>query len=153
MTRRSIALLTAAFALVAFGSSCFVGAAPTTQPDREVATSQPLKGADFLRFVDNGSAGARSGFLRSFIPKVSSRVIRGTCFLNVDPLARARLTFQNGSLKPGGIGMPAVRPPIFSCVASSTRRTASFMAAATRSSSMSFSSPMSDASMETRRTS
>src|SRR5438552_14725371 len=60
---------------------------------------------------------------------------------------------QKGSLKPGGIGMPAVRPPIFSCVVSSTRRTASFIAAATRSSSMSFSSPISDASIETRRTS
>ena len=48
---------------------------------------------------------------------------------------------QNGSLNPGGIGMPAVRPPIFSWVVASTRRTASFIAAATRSSSMSLSSP------------
>src|SRR6266705_7192979 len=60
---------------------------------------------------------------------------------------------QNGSLKPGGSGRPAVRPAIFSCDAASTLRTASLIAAATRSSSISLSSPSKLGSMLTRFTS
>jgi len=56
MTRR---LLIPALVLLALSAQCFVDAAPTTQPNSDVAMTQPLKGGDFLRFVDNGSAGGR----------------------------------------------------------------------------------------------
>src|SRR5450830_518812 len=59
----------------------------------------------------------------------------------------------NGILNPGGNGIPAVMPDIFSCDVASALRTASLKAAATRSSSMSLSSASSDGSIETRLTS
>src|SRR5690606_2381088 len=58
---------------------------------------------------------------------------------------------QNGSFMPGG--RPAVSLPIFSWVVSSALRTAALKAAATRSSSMSLSSPSRLGSMVTRLTS
>ena len=54
---------------------------------------------------------------------------------------------------PGGSGMPAVSLPIFSVLTASARRTASFMAAATKSSSMSLSSASRLGSITTRFTS
>src|SRR5450432_544682 len=54
---------------------------------------------------------------------------------------------------PGGNGMPAVSLPIFSWLTSSARRTPSLKAAATRSSSMSLSSPSRLGSMAMRLTS
>src|SRR6202008_3812434 len=67
--------------------------------------------------------------------------------------AGGRLALQNGSLNPGGRPRPAVIPPIFSLIVLSTRLAASLNAAATRSSSISRSSPTSDGSIETRFTS
>src|SRR6185295_2415769 len=60
---------------------------------------------------------------------------------------------QNGSLKPGGRPSPAVIPLIFSWIVLSTRCAASLNAAATRSSSISRSSPTRLGSMVTRLTS
>src|SRR6267143_955334 len=60
---------------------------------------------------------------------------------------------QNGSFIPGGRPRPPVRADIFSWTAASTLRTASLIAAATRSSSMSLSSASKDESMWTRLTS
>src|SRR5690606_29808541 len=59
---------------------------------------------------------------------------------------------QNGSLKPGGSGMPAVRPPSISFCFASTLRTASLTAAASRSSRISTSSLSRLGSMLTLRT-
>src|SRR5438105_5918861 len=63
------------------------------------------------------------------------------------------LVLQKGSLKPGGSPRPAVMPLIFSAMVDSTLRAASLKAAATRSSSISRSSPTSEGSMLTRFTS
>src|SRR5258706_10039720 len=60
---------------------------------------------------------------------------------------------QNGSFIPGGTPRPPVSADIFSWTAASTLRTASLIAAATRSSSMSLSSASKDESMWTRLTS
>src|SRR5467141_3045332 len=60
---------------------------------------------------------------------------------------------QNGSFIPGGRPRPPVKADIFSWTAASTLRTASLIAAATRSSSMSLSSASRDESMWTRLTS
>src|SRR6267142_1424140 len=60
---------------------------------------------------------------------------------------------QNGSFIPGGRPRPPVSADIFSWTAASTLRTASLIAAATRSSSMSLSSASRDESMWTRLTS
>src|SRR5437868_6305573 len=60
---------------------------------------------------------------------------------------------QNGSLNPAGRPSPAVMPLIFSAMVDSTRRAASLKAAATRSSSISRSSPTSEGSMLMRFTS
>src|SRR3954465_3348467 len=66
---------------------------------------------------------------------------------------RDKLQAQNGSLKPAGSPRPAVMPPIFSAMVDSTLRAASLKAAATRSSSISRSSPTREGSMVTRFTS
>src|SRR5207247_650011 len=63
------------------------------------------------------------------------------------------LATQNGSLNPAGRPRPAVMPLIFSAMVASTRCEASLNAAATRSSSISRSSPTSEGSMVTRFTS
>src|SRR5882762_6531452 len=60
---------------------------------------------------------------------------------------------QNGSFIPGGRPRPPVKADIFSWTAASTLRTASLIAAATRSSSMSLSSASKDGSILTRLTS
>src|SRR5262249_45283290 len=57
-------------------------------------------------------------------------------------LERDRLLHQNGRPIPGGRLSPAVKPAIFPCLTASAFATASFIAAITRSSSMSLSSDM-----------
>src|SRR4051794_21361403 len=57
---RSLAVVTSI--LIVLGSQTFLSAAPATQPAHDVAAAvptQPLTSADFLRFVDKGSAGGR----------------------------------------------------------------------------------------------
>src|SRR5690606_31870354 len=71
----------------------------------------------------------------------------------IDQWAEFHRIAQKGILKPPGIFMPCVRPDIMSRLASSTRRTASFTAAASRSSRISLSSLNTDGSMVTRLTS
>src|SRR5436190_17835146 len=66
---------------------------------------------------------------------------------------RDGVAVQNGSLNPAGRPRPAVMPLIFSAIVASTLRAASLNAAATRSSSISLSSPTSEGSMLTRFTS
>src|SRR5258706_1476679 len=66
---------------------------------------------------------------------------------------RYAVTVQNGSLNPAGRPRPAVMPLIFSAMVASTRCEASLKAAATRSSSISRSSPTSEGSIVTRFTS
>jgi hypothetical protein len=58
MMRRRIAGLTVGV-IVLLAPAGFLRAAPAAQRKGDVAATQPLKGADFLRFVDNGSAGGR----------------------------------------------------------------------------------------------
>src|SRR5258708_14245542 len=60
---------------------------------------------------------------------------------------------QNGSLNPARRPSPAVMPLIFSAIVASTLRAASLNAAATRSSTISRSSPTREGSMLTRFTS
>src|SRR6185312_9835338 len=70
-----------------------------------------------------------------------------------DELGEAGRVLQNGSFIPGGSCRPAVIDDIFSCTFASTLWTASFTAAATRSSSISRSSPITAGSICTRRVS
>src|SRR5690554_7030873 len=60
---------------------------------------------------------------------------------------------QNGILKPGGMPMPDIMPDILSFWFASTRRTASFTAAASRSSRISLSSDSKEGSISTFLTS
>src|SRR5690606_11157208 len=60
---------------------------------------------------------------------------------------------QKGIFMPGGNGIPAVAPAIFSCAVDSALRSASLNAAATKSSSISLSSSSKEGSIVTRRTS
>src|SRR5690606_41992388 len=68
----------------------------------------------------------------------------------IDQWAEFHRIAQKGILKPPGIFMPCVRPDNMSRLASPTRRTASFTAAAGRSSRISLSSLNTDGSMVTR---
>src|SRR6185312_13573126 len=70
-----------------------------------------------------------------------------------DELGEAGRVLQNGSFIPGGSCRPAVIDDIFSCTFASTLWTASFTAAAMRSSSISRSSPITAGSICTRRVS